>query len=251
MDVCSLLPGRPPRLAILMLAAIGCAGGDGTRDTIGEPPVPDSVRTPYIGGPVPTAGVIEGTVEWRAAPPASTGARVAACPPVRRRRSTVPQAVVWIADIRAGKPRPLDRRAELVARECGLEPAAQYAVAGGTLNVRNADTTSHRLRFIEDPSGRVLREVSLLPGDMVVPVRDVVSRPRRVRVACASHAAERAWLLVFDHPYVAWTDVREFTFDSVPAGRWRLVAWEAQRGTISDSVVVEAGDKARVTLKFE
>ena len=236
---------------MLIALAAACGRGEGTRDTIGELPVRDSVRTPYVGGPVAAAGAIAGTVEWRAIAPAPATPPVASCPAPRRRRNPAPQAVVWIADIRAGKPRPLDRRAELVARECGLEPAAQYAVAGGTLNVRNADTTSHRLRFIEDPSGRVLREVSLLPGDMVVPVRDVVARPRRVRVACANHAAERAWLLVFDHPYVAWTDVREFTFDSVPAGRWRLVAWEAQRGTISDSVVVEAGDKARVTLRFE
>src|SRR5687767_4408761 len=251
MDSCSLVPGRRPGLAIFLIATAACSGSDDTRDTIGELPARDSVRTPYIGGPVTAAGAISGTVEWGATPPGSANPPIATCPPVTRRRSTAPQAVVWIADIRAGKPRPLDRRAQIVARECGLEPAAQYAVAGGTLNVRNADTTAHRLRFIEDPSGRVLREVSLLPGDMVVPVRDVIARPRRVRVACATHAAERAWLLVFDHPYVAWTDVREFTFDSVPAGRWRLVAWEALHGTISDSVTVGAGDKAKVTLKFE
>ena len=248
MDDCSLIRVRTG-FASLALATVACAGGDGTRDTIGESPARDSVRVPYIGGAVPAAGSISGSVEWRATPPPA-GAPPATCPPVRRRRST-PQAVVWIADIRAGKPRALDRRAELVARECGLEPLTQYAVAGGTLNVRNADTTSHRLRFIEEPSGRVLREVALLPGDMVVPVRDVVARPRRVRVTCGNHAAERAWLLVFDHPYVAWTDDREFRFDSVPAGRWRLVAWEALHGTISDSVVVEAGDRAKVTLRFE
>ena len=63
--------------------------------------------------------------------------------------STLAEVVVWLADIRAGRPLPASRRFELVAQKCSFAPHVQAVAAGGTLNVRNDDAMIYRSHAID------------------------------------------------------------------------------------------------------
>lgn len=233
---------------VILVAAMGCRGGDGTRDTaLADEAGADTVR-PYVAGVVHEPGSISGAVEWRDDGSGSRRSSRGPCAQLIRRRMA---ALVWLTGIRSGKRPGAGGRFELVASACGLEPVVQAVIVGGTLNVRNVDSAEHRLRFTAVPGSRPLREVTLIPGAMVIPVRNLLSRPRRILVSCARHPGERAWLVTLDHPYSVMVDARRaFTIDSVPPGRHRITAWDGNRPPVSDSVNVEAGTGTRILLRF-
>src|SRR5687768_10630150 len=58
--------------------------------------------------------------------------------------SALADVVVWLADIRTGRPLPASKRFELVAEKCRFTPPVQAIVTGGTLNVRNDDAVIYR-----------------------------------------------------------------------------------------------------------
>jgi hypothetical protein len=64
-------------------------------------------------------------------------------------------AIVWITDIRTGKPLPLGRRFELVNEDCMLSPQVQAVVAPATLNVASEDVALHRDRIINVGTGEL------------------------------------------------------------------------------------------------
>jgi hypothetical protein len=58
-------------------------------------------------------------------------------------------------------------------------------------------------------------------------------------------------MLAFDHPYFDVTD-REgaFNLDSIPPGRYQLVAWHERFGMVEQAVVVTPDSAANVTIRF-
>ena len=66
------------------------------------------------------------------------------------------------------------------------------------------------------------------------------------------HPWARAWVAVFDHPYVTTTERGgAFTIDSVPAGTYSLVAWHPRLGVVRQKVTVEAGREAGVVVTMK
>lgn len=160
-------------------------------------------------------------------------------------------AVVWLTGVRAGKPMPLARLFLLTHERCLLSPRIQGALAGGTLNLRSDDPLAHRARFLRDQNTKPLKLVSLTGDGQVVPVEDVLTQPGFVEVRCDLHPWTRAWIAVFDHPYFMVTErTGAFSLDSVPPGRYRIVAWHERFGTTMDSVTVTANGRAELTLTF-
>jgi hypothetical protein len=54
---------------------------------------------------------------------------------------------------------------------------------------------------------------------------------------------------VFDHPYFDVTDRRgSFSMDSIPPGRYRLMAWHERYGAVEDSVDVKVGETTSVSV---
>lgn len=62
--------------------------------------------------------------------------------------------VVWLADIRSGKPLPIERRFEIKNEGCLLNPRVQAVFAPGTLNFASEDVALHRNRIINVGTGR-------------------------------------------------------------------------------------------------
>ncbi|MGH7719713.1 MAG: hypothetical protein ACREON_12830, partial [Gemmatimonadaceae bacterium] len=80
-------------------------------------------------------------------------------PGAEGRRGGLGNAIVWLGDVRAGKPLPIARRFEITNRRCQHEPRVQAALIGGTLNVRNTDRLAHRTRFLVAGSDSALEVV--------------------------------------------------------------------------------------------
>lgn len=160
-------------------------------------------------------------------------------------------AIVWLEDVKTGKAIPVQRRYEITNERCALIPRAQAVMMGGTLNVRSLDTAEHRTRLRLEPERRPKQIVSLHMSGAVVPVEDVIAKPGRIMVTCDRHPWTRGWILVFDHPYfVHSAKGGDFVIDSVPPGRYRLIAWHERFGSVEQQVAVTANGDTKAPLRF-
>jgi hypothetical protein len=169
---------------------------------------------------------------------------------IERLGSRAAGVVVWIDGLRSGKPLPIERRFEIANDRCMLVPELQAAVAGGTLNVQNLDAVEHRTRITRRDGGDVLATIRETDEGQVVPNERVLVRPGVLHASCDKHAWTHAWIAVFDHPYYTMTGRDgSFSIDSIPPGRYRMQVWHPRLGTVSDSVTIEAGKVASLTLR--
>jgi hypothetical protein len=215
---------------------------------------------PYTVRPLDTFGRVTGFVEIDGDPPPDTVFQSAGDPlicggpftrrGIERTGNKAVGVVVWIDGLRSGKPLPVDRRFELVNERCQLSPEVQTALAGGTLNVRNLDATEHRTRITRREAGEVLATIRETDEGQVVPNEHVLAKPGVLNVSCDVHPWTHAWIAVFDQPYFT-TTARDgaFSIDSVPPGRYQLRLWHPRLGQVEESVTIEAGKAAVVTLR--
>jgi plastocyanin len=72
-------------------------------------------------------------------------------------------------------------------------------------------------------------------------------RPGIVRVFCDIHSHMNAFILVFNHPYFALTDMDgRYRIDNVPPGTYNLVAWNEGVASEPQAVVVPDGSEAEL-----
>lgn len=250
-------------VALCILSACGDqapaarAARTAARATAGSEPV----LAPYRVVRERLGGAVAGSVDVRGDVPGDSvltapldenvcGARVTIAG-VQRSGSHLGEVVVWLSDARQGKALPLTRRYVIEHQQCRIDPRVQAALAGGTLNVRNADPVVHRTRFMRANTDSTIDLVSQSDAGQVVPNELVLVRPQLLEVRCDVHPWTRAWIRVFDHPYFAVTE-RDgaFTLDSVPPGRYTLMAWHYRLGTREQHVLVEEGAPTRVEITF-
>lgn len=230
--------------------------------TLGRPSAVQPVRGTYRELPALTGGTVRVAVRLVGEPPADStwavpDAEQAACGPavadasVSRTGDRLADAVVWLPDVRQGKPLPLERRHELTISRCVMAPRVQVAVAGGTLNLRALDDVAHRTRFVRLGDSARPTEIATTEPVSVVPDEEVLRRPGQVEVSCARHPWARAWLFAFDTPYAAVSAADgTATLGDVPPGRWRVRVWHERFGVREDSVTVTAGGDATVEVRL-
>jgi plastocyanin len=72
-------------------------------------------------------------------------------------------------------------------------------------------------------------------------------RPGIVRVFCDIHSHMNAFILVFNHPFFALTDMEgRYRIDNVPPGTYNLVAWNEGVSSGPQAVVVPEGAEAEI-----
>lgn len=255
---------------IILLVAVSCARDDTASahprkdapgDKDGVPPRPSvvaAVAQPYKVVPVSAGGTITGTVDFDGVPPAPQTIRptsdVNVCGNsivannLTMSGTRVVGAVVWISDIRSGKPFPLERRFELTEDNCVLDPFVQVIATTGTLNVSNDDRALHTNKFINVGTGQIAAVAPFNDDGEVVPV-DRLREPMEVEVVCEQHPWEHAWIAVLDHPYYDQTSkTGTFSIEGIPAGKYRVRAWHPALGYADDSVTVNAGMQTSVAF---
>lgn len=159
--------------------------------------------------------------------------------------------VVWIADIRAGKPLPAERRFELANDECLLTPSVQAVLAPATLNMASQDVAMHRNHIIDVATGDLEGIAPFNDNGEVVPFDRLLTKPAQLEITCELHPWSKASILVFDHPYFAMSEKSgSFAIDDVPAGTYRVRAWHPHLGLAEQTVTIIAGQPATLALKL-
>ena len=199
-----------------------------------------------IDGDIPADSVVLTTVDQKVC-----GASIADSSIVHSGDSLA-NVVVWLSDVREGKPLPVERRTEIVNVGCRFEPRVQAVVAGTTVNVRNDDHLAHITRFSTAGASDTLARTPLTDDGQVVPNEHIAARSGLVAATCERHPWTRGYIAVFESPYFAVTDVRgSFRFDSVPPGKYRLVAWHERAARQVQRVVeIGAAAESRIELKL-
>ncbi len=228
------------------------------------PPRPSVVAapaTPYRALAVSGGASIAGTVDFDGAIPSDSviqlGDDQSGCgrsiTDVRVQHSgrRIGGTVVWLTDIRVGKPLPSERRFELANDECLLTPRVQAVFAPGTLNFASEDVAMHHNRIINVATGETEAIAPFNDNGEVVPFDRLLVKPAQLEVLCDLHPWSKAWILVFDQPYFAVSSrTGEFTIDDVPPGTYQLKAWHPALGTVQQSVTVGPGQAAKVVLNL-
>jgi hypothetical protein len=159
--------------------------------------------------------------------------------------------VVWLADIRLGKPLPVGRRFDLANSECLLTPSVQAVLAPATLNMASEDVAIHRNRIIDVATGDLEGIAPFNDNGEVVPFDRLLTRPAQLEITCDLHPWSKATILVFDHPYFATTESSgAFAIDDVPAGTYRVRAFHPHLGVTEQTVTIAAGQPATLALKL-
>lgn len=214
---------------------------------------------PYQADSVPGAGSVTGTIVTSAPiaprPPAPAGADSVACGPTVADSSAVQVgsgvggAVVWVDDVRRGRPLPLERRLELESDHCVLSPRVQAGVVASAVNVLAHDAFRQHLFFLA--GGERQPRASLLLGgeEQVIPTNRPFSAPGLVIVRDADHSWPAAFIAVFDHPYFAVTaPTGSFTIEGLPPGRHTLHVWHERTSSAVQAVDVPLMGNVAVTV---
>ena len=227
--------------------AAGAHGPDSADGAVG---LPARNVPPYRVATVANPGTIRGSVDLSAAPPPRSS-----CAPAHGTAAAPhAEAIVWLDDIRAGNgvpaQRKLDRRLELTAGRCTLEPKLQLALIGSTMNVRNDEPVVHQVQIFRDGAPRPIYQIPFIFGGQLVPVERPLTVPGVVEARSTQDSSLRSVVVVVDHPYAAVVGADgRFVLDSVPPGRYRLMAMNAD-GAAEHTVDVPAGGEQTVSLRL-
>jgi hypothetical protein len=203
-------------------------------------------------------GIVTAPASLTAGAPVTTGRDSAICGPTVADESVVRQgnglggAVVWLDDIRRGRPLPLQRRLELESDKCRLTPRVQAGVVGSAVNVLAHDGFRQHLRFLAGGEREPRAVVLLGDYEQVIPTERPFAEPGLVVVRDSDHAWPTAYLAVFDHPYFAVTAPNgTFRIDGVPPGRYTLKVWHERTMPAEQQVDVSAtgAATAMITLR--
>jgi hypothetical protein len=173
--------------------------------------------------------------------------------PTRRRSAAlVPNAVVWITGVAAGKGLPEEKRAELESADCGLDPGTLAIAVGTTVNVINDDRVLHRLIFRREGTLDTLTAMPFFNEGEVVASEKLGKMPGLIDVTCVFHPSTRGRVAVFAHPYFTMTDdAGRFTVDSLPPGNYTLRVWPDGAARPTDQrITITAGAAAKADVKL-
>jgi hypothetical protein len=171
--------------------------------------------------------------------------------PVTHSGTHIGGAVVWITDIRTGKPLPIGRRFDLANSDCLLTPSVQGVLSPATLNMASEDVAIHRNRIIDVATGDLEAIAPFNDNGEVVPFDKLLTRPAQLEVTCDLHPWSKATILVFDHPYFATTQATgTFAIEDVPAGTYHVRAYHPRLGLAEQQVTIAAGQPAALSFKL-
>ena len=157
----------------------------------------------------------------------------------------IKNAVVTITKIPNGKK--FDRSANVVIDQkgCVFSPHVSVVPAGSTIELLNSDDVMHNLHSWSMKNTAFNEGVA---GGGKLPKKFEFAET--IKITCDVHKWMTSWLIVQDNPYYALTDESgSFEIEGVPAGTYKLQAWQESLGKTTQDVTVKAG--ASTTADFE
>lgn len=157
----------------------------------------------------------------------------------------IKNAVVSLVEIAAGK------KAEVLTgvvdqKECLFTPHVTAISAGASIDLLNSDNVMHNLHSWSIKNAGFNEGVS--GGGKLTKKFEL---PEVVKITCDVHKWMSSFVIVKANPYFAVTDeAGRFKIDNVPAGSYKLEAWQEKLGKKTVDVVVKPKEDSSVDLVF-
>ena len=160
----------------------------------------------------------------------------------------VEQAVVFLKDVKAGKPwNAAASTTKLDNLGCKYVPRVQVAPKGSALEIVNSDPILHTVHGFLGANTLFNKALWKAKAD-----NEPLDTPGLVRVDCDVHGWMRAWVYVVDNPYYAMTAKDgSFTLTDVPPGDYTLVSWHEYTGAVEIPVTVKAKESVSITAEVK
>lgn len=132
---------------------------------------------------------------------------------------------------------------------CSYKPHVIAMQAGQKLQIVNSDKTSHNIHPIPETN----REWNKSQPAGAPAFEEVFGRAEvGIPVKCNVHAWMRAYISVFRHPFFAVTNQSGgFAIKNLPPGKYTVSAWHEKLGTVSQNIVVGAGEAKTLQFAFK
>lgn len=243
-------------LLVATLAASGC-GSNSPHSSPSLPPATkpiDAATTATIFGRVtldgtpPPAKPIDMSAEPNCAK--TSGAFAVSPQVVADASGNLANVVVFVKDFPADYmvAAPPGSAATLVQRGCMYDPHIVALRAGQTLDITNADQTTHNLLALPEQNPKFNR--SQTPG--AAPIDASFAIPElAIPVRCNVHPWMKSYVFVFRHPYFAVTGADgAFEINNLPPGTYRIQAWQEVYGTREATITIGPKDSKALNFKF-
>lgn len=152
----------------------------------------------------------------------------------RGQNPVLTETLVRLEPVGVKPPRVAPGRFQMVTRGKMVLPHVLAIPAGSTVDFPNDDPISHNLFSLSSNNAFDLGLYRKGAGKS-----QRFDTPGLVNVYCNVHPNMSAVIMVMDTPYYAFSDqTGTYSLTNVPAGRYRLIAWNEQSGEIESPVVV-------------
>jgi len=211
-------------------------------------PVLPGAYAPWPGGPLPLAaqGVVEGRVTVTPPPPRRSAHRYPGTAAPTGRVQPIP-VLAWIEGVVPGAPpRPASLAPVMAQRDTAFHPAGLVVPMGTTVRFPNQDPFFHN---VFSYSGAARFDLGRYPRGESKDV--LLEEPGIVRIYCEVHETMRAVVVVTENPFHAVVgEGGSFRLEGVPAGRWTVVVWHADLGSVEREVEVRDGVVSRLSVEL-
>ncbi|MEK6729173.1 MAG: carboxypeptidase regulatory-like domain-containing protein [Planctomycetota bacterium] len=157
----------------------------------------------------------------------------------------IKNAVVSLVEIAAGKKAGV-LTGVVDQKECLFTPHVIAVSAGASVDMLNSDNVMHNLHSWSIKNAGFNEGVS--GGGKLTKKFEL---PEVVKITCDVHKWMSSFIIVKANPYFAVTDeAGRFKIDNVPAGSYKLEAWQEKLGKKTVDVVVKPKEDSSVDLVF-
>ncbi len=155
-------------------------------------------------------------------------------------------AVVFLVDIKAGKPMPKDlMKLTINQKKCTFIPYLGVMANGGEMTAVNDDATLHNIHTYEQ-IGKARRTVMNVSQPNVGDTVTKLIKLRRgvgMTVDCDAHDFMHGFVFVAKNPYFAVVDDKgDFEITDVPPGTYKVMVWQGFLGAEDAGTVTVAAN---------
>ncbi|HXY54698.1 MAG TPA: carboxypeptidase regulatory-like domain-containing protein [Nitrospirota bacterium] len=160
----------------------------------------------------------------------------------------IKNVVVYIEDIRAGKPIP-NESVTLTNLKCAFVPHVAIGFKGNNFIERNDDPIPHNIHTYRGGMTMYNVDIAGEGKEIIKPL----TKAGLIEVECDTHHWMHGYIYVTDHPYATVTnDDGEFFLKDVPPGTYTIVAWHEMFNKIKAyKVIVESGKATKLKLEYK
>ncbi|HMC22923.1 MAG TPA: hypothetical protein VKL19_13815 [Thermoanaerobaculia bacterium] len=152
----------------------------------------------------------------------------------RGQNPVVNETLVWLEPVSGRAPKLVPGKFQMVTRGKMVMPHVLAIPVGSTVDFPNDDPISHNLFSLSSNNAFDLGLYRKGSGKSMK-----FDTPGLVNVYCNVHPNMSAVIHVMDTPYYGFTDpTGNYAISNVPAGRYRLIAWNEQGGQIESPVEI-------------